>query len=284
MPSIHPIPAFKDNYIWILVNEKTQQALVVDPGDATPVLNALKSNNLSLTHIFVTHHHHDHSGGILELVEKTGAIVYGTKDSLHKKTNSVREGENIFIESLDLHFSVLEIPGHTLDHVAFICNPNMTSNDQIDIEGARNKNSDAGSRKNFNNPILFCGDTLFTAGCGRVFEGTHEQMLASLKKLKALPKNTLVYCGHEYTEANLKFAHFLEPENENVSQRIKSVSELRSAGKPSVPASMEEELKTNPFLRTADPLLVQAASQHAEKKLKNEVEVFTFIRNLKDKF
>lgn len=242
------IKAFEDNYIWLLFEPNSKQALVVDPGEAKPVLDVLTKNGLSLSSIFVTHHHYDHSGGVQALVGETGATVYGPKGATNVQTQ---------IKTLDLNFSVLEIPGHTLDHLAFV-------------------------GKILNDPILFCGDTLFTGGCGRLFEGTHAQMLQSLQKLKNLDPNTLIYCGHEYTEANLKFAQLLEPNNLDLQKRFEEVREKRQKSEPTVPSRLSVELKTNPFLRTDQPTIIQAAEKHAGIPLKNEVEVFTIIRQWKN--
>jgi hydroxyacylglutathione hydrolase len=244
-----PLLAFKDNYIWMLVDSKNKTAIAVDPGDAKPVLELLKKENLSLSTILITHHHHDHTGGVAELIQKTGAFIYGTKDKLFENGRAASEGDNIELKSHEISFSVLEIPGHTLDHIAFL-----------------------------GNSMIFSGDTLFAGGCGRVFEGTYEQMLASLQKIKRLPKNTRIFCGHEYTEANLKFALLVEPNNIEIKNRLNEVQKLRMKNLPTLPSFLEVELKTNPFLRTDSPNVIKAANEYAGEELKNEVQVFSTIR------
>lgn len=256
-----PIPAFKDNYIWMLIGQDAKTAMVVDPGDAKPVLEILQQNNLTLTDVLITHHHFDHSGGALELMQTTKARVHGPNSSLFPGSHPLKEGDIVTFPAMKLTFRVMEIPGHTLDHIALYS--------EIPIQGHR---------------ILFCGDTLFTGGCGRVFEGTPPQMLNSLQRLKKLEKSTLVYCGHEYTEANLKFASIVEPENEALLERIKQVKLSRQNLEPTVPSTLEEELKTNPFLRTEFDSVRVAAEAYANQKLATEVEVFATIRTWKNNF
>lgn len=251
-----PLHAFTDNYIWLMINPENQTAAVVDPGEAAPVKKILEQKQLKLTTILVTHHHFDHSGAARALMQETGAEVIGPKNALFEGAHGVEDGEKCLLKGLDITFSVLEIPGHTLDHVAF-----STSS---------------------NSPILFCGDTLFTGGCGRVFEGTPVQMLDSLKKLKQLQPKTLIYCGHEYTEANLNFARMVEPKNEALLQRIQEVALKRKANEPTVPSTLEIELKTNPFLRTDSDSVIQAAENYAGKSLQSEVEVFATVRQWKN--
>jgi hydroxyacylglutathione hydrolase len=244
MPNIVPISAFNDNYIWILVSGK--KAIVVDPGDATPVIDYLKQHELRLAAILVTHHHHDHSGGVAELIAYQNVPVYSAKN--------VDESSTIQIKNFP-EFRVLQIPGHTLDHLAFYA------------EG-----------------ILFCGDTLFSAGCGRVFEGTMEQMYTSLLKLKSLPVSTKIYCGHEYTLQNLKFAQAVEPNNTAIKNKILAVENLRSENKPSLPALLSEELQINPFLRCDHVDVILAVENRVKKTLTGPAAVFTALREWKNEF
>jgi hydroxyacylglutathione hydrolase len=259
MLEIIRIPAFKDNYIWLLVNRKTNMAAVVDPGDANPVLEVLQNQQIKLAAILITHHHRDHSGGIAGLLEKFPVNVFGPAlEVIPHCSHPLQEGDVFSLESLEAQFSVLDIPGHTKGHIAYVGNNPCHS--------------------------VFCGDTLFTGGCGRLFEGTAEQMLNSLNKLKRLPKDTLVYCGHEYTLTNLKFAQTLEPENPDIQHRLQKVSELRADHQATVPSLLEIELKTNPFLRTQFPAIIRAANQFSGRSLSKESEIFMAIRTLKDNF
>lgn len=258
--SIHPIPAFSDNYIWIATESSGNRACVVDPGDAAPVIDYLEANNLTLTDIFITHHHPDHTGGIEQLSAKYSPRIVGPQASnIQGLTDTVAEGDQIAL--FDHAFSVIEVPGHTLDHIAFFCNNDSN-----------------------NSPILFCGDTLFAAGCGRLFEGTPLMMFESLAKLTALSANTKVYCTHEYTMANLQFALAADPENELLKNRIVAEQEKRDAGTPTLPSSVELELATNPFLRCLNPALVKSAENQLGRNPDNEVEVFAALRSWKDNF
>lgn len=220
MTGLLPIPAFDDNYIWLLSNGN--DALVVDPGDATPVLDVLSKNHLNLAAILLTHHHGDHCGGISELLAQHPAPVYGPRLSpaANLITHTLRDAEKIHVAAWI--FSVIGVPGHTLDHIAFY------SADE---------------------KILFCGDTLFSAGCGRVFEGTPAQMHDSLCKLAALPDETLVCCAHEYTLSNLRFAAAVEPGNTGIANHIAHCEALRNEGKPTLPSTLKIEKQVNPFLR-----------------------------------
>lgn len=256
--AIHPIPAFQDNYFWLLSREG--DAVVVDPGDAAPVEAALSEHGLKLVAILVTHHHPDHIGGIAKLVASHPAPVYGPrKECATIKLLSVLLDEADSVEILGRRFSVLEVPGHTKGHIAYYS------------EGT------GGAR-----PILLCGDTLFSAGCGRLFEGTPAQMHASLSRLAALPGETEVYCTHEYTTSNLAFAQVVEPDNAELAAYIARVKELRAQNRPSLPSTIALERAVNPFLRTGSASVQQAATQHAGRALSDETETFAVLRSWKD--
>lgn len=227
-----PLPAFSDNYIWML--HDAHAALVVDPGDAAPVLQALHGMGLSLQAILVTHHHGDHVGGVSALREATGAAVYGPAHEPMPEPLT-RLGQGDAVSALGLRFSVIDVPGHTAGHIAYYC---------AEADGA---------------PLLFCGDTLFSGGCGRLFEGTPAQMQASLDALAALPDDTRVCCAHEYTLSNLKFARAVEPGNAALSEYITRCEALRQAGQPTLPSRMATERAINPFLRTRQASVAQAA-------------------------
>jgi hydroxyacylglutathione hydrolase len=255
--TIYPIKAFADNYIWAIVNDQNQSVVIVDPGDANPVMHFIEQHQLSLTAILVTHHHQDHCGGVAILREKFALKIFGPKHADIAATHVVGEATGFFFVDADLSFQVLEIPGHTLDHVAFYC--------------AEEK-------------MLFCGDTLFSAGCGRVFEGTYEQMWRSLQKLTALPDDTRLYCGHEYTASNLKFALAVEPENQDMQRYQETVLRLRMAGQPTLPALLSREKKMNPFLRAAESSVIASVRKKTGRSLNDAKEVFAELRQWKNKF
>ncbi|MRD71774.1 hydroxyacylglutathione hydrolase [Rhodocyclus tenuis] len=235
-----PIAAFADNYIWLL--HRGNQALVVDPGDATPVLAVLAREHLQLAAILITHHHADHQGGIAGLLEASAekgvrTAVFGpAAESITALSEPLRGGETLTIDALAASFAVLPVPGHTRGHLAYY--------------GAGR---------------LFCGDTLFGAGCGRLFEGTAEQMFASLTTLAALPETTEVYCAHEYTAANLRFAQQVEPGNAAIAERAALVAEARARGVPSVPSTIALEKATNPFLRCDAPGVIASVRDWCAK-------------------
>jgi hydroxyacylglutathione hydrolase len=250
------IPLLRDNYGYLIVCPKTNRAAIVDPSEADPVLRRIAQENVTLTTILNTHHHRDHTGGNEGLLAGNKLEVYGHKSDQERipgLTHGVDEGDEITIG--ELRCRVLFVPGHTTGHIAYVLSNN-----------------------------LFCGDTLFTAGCGRLFEGTAEQMHASLKKLMALPDDTKVYCGHEYTEGNLRFAMSLEPKNHKLVSRFERVQALRSRGVSTVPSTLEEEKQTNPFLRW-DSKEIQASLKATHRDLRmNPVSVFAQVRKLKDAF
>ena len=254
MLEIVPLPAFKDNYIWTLRDAK--RAAVVDPGEPEPVTEYLAREGLELVAVLATHHHPDHVGGIEELVAARKVPVFGPKgERIPALTHPVGEGDAVRIPELGAEFSVLEIPGHTRAHVAY-----------------------------YGLGSLFCGDTLFACGCGRVFEGTPAQMLASLQKLAALPDATRVYCGHEYTLANIRFARAVDPHNPALAAREARAQALRDAGKPTLPSTLGEERATNPFLRCAEPAVVESADKYLGARAADPVRVFAAIREWKNKF
>lgn len=256
MPDIIPIPAFEDNYIWTLYDRK--HAVVVDPGDAAPVLDWLKTNGISLSAILCTHHHHDHVDGICELREIYNVPVYGPqREGIPCRTHALKEGDTVQIPALDIVLSVLEIPGHTLGHIAYLYEGN-----------------------------LFCGDTLFGCGCGRLFEGTPEQLHHSLQRLAQLPDDTQVYCAHEYTEANIRFALACEPGNTRTRQRQSDARNLRAAGRPTLPSTIVLEKATNPFLRCAEAEIILTLQQRSGRAFSpnDEAAVFAALREWRNIF
>lgn len=251
-----PIPAFDDNYLWLLHDGK--RALVVDPGDAGPVLRALDEHALQLESILVTHHHADHTGGVDALREATGAQVWGPgAERIPQPYTHLKGGDTA--QALGLSFEVIDVPGHTSGHIAYYT---------PDVNGK---------------PLLFCGDTLFSGGCGRLFEGTPAQMLASLDKLAALPGNTVVCCTHEYTLSNLRFAMAVEPGNADLAAYQARCVRLREQGQPTLPTSIAQELLVNPFLRTRQATIMQAA-RHFDASARDETTVFAAIRQWKNQF
>jgi len=254
MLTIIPIPAFSDNYIWLMQAADSNKVCVVDPGEAKPVLDFLQRHHLQLEAILLTHHHHDHVGGVATLCQHFSVPVYGPGD-IATVTKELQEDDQITLDFLGLELLIKEIPAHTLDHIAYI-----------------------------GDGLLFCGDTMFSSGCGRLFEGTAEQMVQSLAKLTALPNNTKVFCAHEYTQANLRFAQAVEPNNPMLATRIATVEKLRRDNQPSLPSSIELEKQTNPFLRCDQPEVIQSAETFAGKSLTNSTEVFAVLRHWKDGF
>lgn len=225
------VPAFHDNYLWLIHDGK--HAAVVDPGDAKPILAALKENGLKLTAILLTHHHADHIGGVPALLQHYPVPVFGPRNErIAGVTLPVGEGKRIDVPGLDLRLSVLDVPGHTMGHIAYV----------------REATGDEPT-------WLFCGDTLFAGGCGRLFEGTPAQMISSLGKLAALPDDTKIYCAHEYTLSNLRFARVVDPDNEALRARVVLETDRREHNVPTVPSTLGVEKATNPFLRYRDPAI-----------------------------
>jgi hydroxyacylglutathione hydrolase len=254
--TVQPLPAFTDNYLWLLA--RGGDAVVVDPGDAAVVQAHLERRQLRLAAILITHHHPDHTGGIAALCARWDVPVHGPRAEAAKiagLSDLLDDGDRVDV--LGVTHTVLAVPGHTLGHIAF---------------------HDAAAQR------VFCGDTLFSAGCGRLFEGTPAQMHASLQRLAALPDATAVHCTHEYTMSNLAFAHAVEPDNADLQARIAEVQRLRAAGEPSVPSTIAAEKRHNPFLRTAVPAVRAAAERHAGAPLEDDVAVFAALRRWKDDF
>lgn len=257
MLSIQPIEAFSDNYIWLICRESDNQAFVVDPGDPQVVEQALAARDLKLAGILITHHHFDHVGGLAALKAAHDPVVYGPVNPAIEGIDH-RVGDGDRVDVLGQSFSVMEVPGHTLDHIAY-------------VSGGET-------------PVLFCGDTLFAGGCGRVFEGTPQMMHKSLQALMELPGTTAVYCAHEYTLANLEFARAVEPDNTALTQRIEDARACRVRGEPTVPSHLALERATNPFVRCETPELT--ASLAAQDRLEDAEPdaVFALVRGWKDNF
>lgn len=257
MMQVFAVPAFADNYLWVLA--EGSNAAVVDPGDAAPIEAFLAQNALTLTAILATHHHGDHVGGLTALAERWKCPAFGPAgERIAGLTRTLREGDSVEVPGLGVTFHVLDVPGHTAGHIAYV-------------------RRDAA-------PLAFVGDTLFACGCGRLFEGTAAQMVASLAKLKALPAGTLAYCAHEYTMANIRFAEAVEPGNAALAARKAREAAKRARGEPTVPMRIGEELATNPFLRWDAPGVVASASRQAGRPLHDPVEVFAAIRTWKNNF
>ena len=260
MTAIIPIPAFSDNYIWLLRDGRN--AAVVDPGDAAPVQAYLDREQLTLTAIVNTHHHGDHVGGNAGLLARAAVPVFGpARENIPGRTRALAEGDAITVPGIGLELAVLDVPGHTAGHIAYVA-------------------ADGGEGA----PVAFVGDTLFAGGCGRLFEGTPPQMADSLAKLAALPANTRAYCAHEYTLANLRFALAVEPGNAALRERIAREQARRDRGVPTVPSSIADERATNPFLRAAEPAVFAAAEAHAGRRLADAVDAFAVLREWKNKF
>lgn len=252
MLAIHAVAAFRDNYIWVL--EDGAEAAAVDPGDAAPVQAFLEARGLRLAAVLATHHHADHVGGLVELARRWQCPTFGpAREKVAGLDHRLSEGDRIRVPGLDVELRTIDIPGHTAGHIAL-----------------------AGE------DLVFCGDTLFACGCGRLFEGTPAQMHDSLSKLARLPEATRVYCGHEYTLANIRFAEGVEPGNARLAERKAREAAKRARGEATLPSTIGEELATNPFLRCAAPEVVAAAERRAGRPLAGPVEVFAALREWKN--
>lgn len=276
---INAIKAFNDNYIWAIEGNDNNLALV-DPGDAAVCITYIKENNLILSDILITHHHKDHVGGIAELIafaetQQWNVTVYGPKHENIKQLDvTLVQDDIVNLAKLCCQFNVIDLPGHTMGHIAY-----FSSIGSISSSSSENSESTADERN-----ILFCGDTLFSGGCGRLFEGTPAQMLASLNKLAKLPSDTFVYCAHEYTQANLAFALTVEPSNTDLQNYSKKVNELRSNNESTIPTQIGTEKLINPFLRSHQQTIKLAAQAHSGEIQVTDVDVFTTIRRWKDNF
>ncbi len=253
------IPAFKDNYIWLIRQPEKQAVAIVDPGDAGPVIDAIESQNLQPVALLITHYHWDHTGGIADLLERYPMPVYGpSNESIPHMSHPLTESDRVEIPELEALFQVIDVPGHTAGHIAYYCKN----------EGGQG--------------MLFCGDTVFAGGCGRIFDGTAEQFHHSLGKINALPDDTLMYCAHEYTEDNLVFARITEPGNLLLKERQTTVQQQRQRDEPTVPSLLGIEKATNPFLRYDQPTIIKAAETFAGHTLADGAAVFSTVRHWKD--
>ncbi len=256
MLTVHRIPAFEDNYIWLIQAQGTNKVIVVDPGDASPVIQTLKAKNLDLIAILITHHHADHTAGITELTKDVSIPVYGPiHETIEGVTHPQSGTKPIAIDQDFPLFTVINTPGHTPGHISYLA------------EGK-----------------LFCGDTLFAAGCGRLLGGSAEQLHTSLKQLSKLPPSTEIYCAHEYTLANLRFAKAVEPENTQLQQRFEQTDKARQQQQATVPSLMQDELATNPFLRCELDTIKKATEKFSGHLLQNSQAVFSALRAWKDQF
>lgn len=258
MLNVVAIPAFSDNYIWAISRDNDPRVAIVDPGQSAPVRNYLQTHGAELGAILVTHHHPDHVGGIAELTAHADIPVYGPAAEharIPALTDLLRDGDNCRLDWLDLELAVIDVPGHTAGHIAF-----------------------------YGDGKLFAGDTLFSGGCGRLFEGTPQQMRNSLAKLRSLPAQTLLYCAHEYTYKNLQFALAVEPDNAAIVNHLDWLQSRRAANQPSLPTTLATEGAINPFLRWDQPAVAAAASHYAGQQLHDETAVFAAIRQWKDAF
>ena len=256
MDTLHlkPLTALSDNYIWLL-SDDFGNALVVDPGEAQPVIDELQRQQLQLRAILLTHHHPDHIGGVTELCRMAELEVHAPNDPrIPLATHRVGDGDRVRLGSPHCEFDVIGVPGHTLSHIAF-----------------------------YGHDLLFSGDTLFSVGCGRMFEGTASQMLASLDRLAALPEHTRLCCGHEYTLANCAFAESIDPGNLALSRRFASARDQREAGQPTLPSLLADELDCNPFLRIDEPAIIEALAGEAAANA-DRCSRFAVLRQLKDAF
>ena len=260
MLTAQAVPAFDDNYIWLIRRPNRPQVAIVDPGDAEPVLETIRAEGLEPVAILITHHHWDHVGGIADLLALYPIPVYGpANETIPHISHPLTEGDTVKLSALNAEFRVMHVPGHTAGHIAYYARP--TGNDM---------------------GLAFVGDTLFAGGCGRLFEGTPAQMHDSLSRIGALPDETQVYCAHEYTEDNLVFARIAEPGNLALQTRQEDVRQQRAQGLATVPSLLGIEKATNPFLRSGQPDIIRAAEAFAGRKLTTGAEVFAVVRHWKD--
>lgn len=258
MLHLHPVPAFRDNYIWLL-HDASGRCLITDPGDAAPVIAALDDLGLTPSAILVTHHHPDHIAGIDALLARWPMPVYGpARENIPGCTHPLQDGDQIRFDTPEVALDVLDVPGHTLGHIAYYISQSEP-------------------------PVLLCGDTLFSGGCGRLFEGTAAQLQHSLDRYAGMPGTTLLCCTHEYTEANLRFALSLLPQDRAIGRRMAEVQALRAEGRPSLPSTLAEERQSNVFLRCEDPALIKALADDREEPV-DRLSVFTSLRARKDRF
>jgi hydroxyacylglutathione hydrolase len=257
MLKVTAIRAFSDNYIWLIHGPRSPgRVAIVDPGDAIPVMSYLDREGLGAAAILLTHHHPDHVGGVSRLAGELELPVYGpAAEQIPMREIALSGGDHVRLETLGLEFRVIDCPGHTAGHIAYL-----------------------------GHGALFCGDTLFSAGCGRLFEGTPGQMSASLDKLAALPDDTRVFCTHEYTLSNLRFAATVEPDNRDIAEYLNRATSLRNDDEPTLPSSIGLEKRVNPFLRCHTQAVREAAERHAGRRLDDPVQVFAEVRAWKDQF
>lgn len=252
MLRVEAIPVLEDNYVWAIIGNG--RCAIVDPGVDEPILSWLRQNKLNLSAILVTHHHGDHIGGISGLLARYRVPVYGpAREAINEVSHPLNDGDRLKLTDMQAEFSVISVPGHTSGHIAY-----------------------------FGHGMLFCGDTLFACGCGRIFEGTPEEMYESVQKLGNLPGDTLVYCAHEYTLGNIAFARTLEPDNAALTTRVEQERDKRAQGLPTLPSTLALEHATNPFLRCHEPAIREAAERHIRHSLSNPTEIFAVVRKMKN--
>jgi len=258
MLKVTPIPIFDDNYVWAISHSNHNDAWIVDPGDASPVLAFLEQERLNLAGLMITHSHFDHIGGINQLLDQYDVPVLGPKcDAIPQVTRPLADGDKFTL--WDVPVEVMETPGHLPEHLSYLAHDSSAK-------------------------ALFCADILFSSGCGRIFIGTPQEMHTSLERLKALPADTLVYCAHEYTAANLTFASTVEPDNHAITSRQSEVAAIRKDQRPTLPSTIGLERQINPFLRCEQPQVIKAARAAAKQDITAPVEIFTALRAWKDRF
>lgn len=254
--NLKPLPSLSDNYIWVIINTINSTAVIIDPGAATVCVNFLEQQNIRPVAILVTHRHWDHVNGIEQLIKKYDIPVYGpATEFIPCLTAPLTSHDSFSIPEIKLDFQAMDLSGHTAGHIGY-----LTDN------------------------MLFCGDTLFSAGCGRLFSGTAEQLHAALQRIKQLPADTTIYCAHEYTLDNLRFAQVVEPDNAAIQSRVEEVKTLRAKNLPSLPSTLENEMRYNPFLRTDRVNIMKTVAQHSGQNIDNSEDCFRYLRIWKDRF